>query len=148
MMSKNLVASLCGALLVGGVAAGWYVYQNPCQCSQYLCERHEQAAGRLQDQQNPHYLGFQPTWLNQPAKILYPSYAYNKKIEGSVVLALVVSAEGKLVSKSIKTSSGVAMLDEAALAAADTFDFNVAAFGAVEFPFTKELKVTFKKESV
>ena len=135
-----------GAVLVGitAVAGGGYYYLHPCITPGYLCERAEMAAARAEDEKNPRFITFQPAWLNQPAQILYPAYAINKKMEGSAVVSLVVDAEGKLIERKLKSSSGNELLDEAALAAAERFDFNVSGFGEVNFPYTKELKITFK----
>ncbi|HMY40571.1 MAG TPA: energy transducer TonB, partial [Marinagarivorans sp.] len=80
----------------------------------------------------------------QRANILYPAYAMDRGLTGVTELELRIDSDGKLLEKSISESSGHPILDKAALAAADTFVFNVAGFGNVLFPYSKELKIRFR----
>lgn len=134
-MSKTSL-SVAALLILAASAGGGYYYTHPCVVPGYWCDR--------ADTQAPRYVSFQPAWLQQSANILYPAYALYKELEGSTTVALTVGSDGKLLAKKVKISSGVDVLDEAALSAADSFVFNVAAFGEVVFPYTKDLKVTFK----
>lgn len=92
----------------------------------------------------PLLLNFSTPWLAQKATILYPAYAMDRGLSGVTKLELRIDAEGKLIEKSIGESSGHAILDNAALAAADTFVFNMAGFGNVLFPYSKNLKIRFE----
>ena len=56
----------------------------------------------------------QPAYLRKP-KPVYPASARLKRQEGIVLLAVEVSAQGKPLRVEVETSSGFALLDEAAL---------------------------------
>lgn len=54
--------------------------------------------------------------------LFYPPEAVAQGLEGEVILLLVLSDSGQLVSASVARSSGHALLDQAALAAARSID--------------------------
>jgi TonB family protein len=140
-MKGKIIAAVVVALLG---AAGVGLQLNPCVVDSPFCQAHLEKQGALKDAAEPYYISFQTQWLAQTAHILYPAYAMGQGQEGSVVLRLRVSEDGKLLEKSVAQSSGFALLDKAALDAANAFVFNPAGFGNVLFPYEKDFKVTFK----
>jgi TonB family protein len=145
-MNKKLLMAL-GVLTFITAPALTLVFK-PCIIPSPLCQAHQEKLGALKDADNPYYLTFTTPWLAEKAVILYPSYAMNAGITGVTKLELRIDADGKLIEKSIAESSGHAVLDNAALAAADTFVFNVAGFGNVLFPYSKDLKIRFQLDDV
>lgn len=141
-MSKKLLLPLAVALLAG--AGALTLNLKPCIVGNPLCEAHLEKVGAQKDQDNPFYLSFATPWLAQRANILYPAYAMDRGLTGVTKLELRIDSDGTLLEKSVSESSGHAILDKAALAAADTFVFNVAGFGNVLFPYSKELKIRFQ----
>ncbi len=141
-MPKKYLAPLVILVLVG--AAALTLSYKPCLVSGPFCEAHLKKTGAQKDKDTPYYLSFTTAWLAKPANILYPAYAMERGITGVAKLELRVDGDGKLIEKSLSESSGHRILDEAALAAADTFVFDVAGFGQVLFPYSKELKIRFQ----
>jgi TonB family protein len=142
MNKKFVLILLAGCLAIG---SGVALTVRPCAIpAGPICEAHLEKAGAIKDSQNPYYLTFSTPWLAQKATILYPAYALERGLTGVAKLELRVDAEGKLIEKSVIESSGHTILDNAALAAADTFVINVAGFGKVLFPYSKELKIRFE----
>ncbi|MDA1264766.1 MAG: TonB family protein [Planctomycetota bacterium] len=62
-----------------------------------------------------------PTPLHNPAP--YPKRAYEREIEGAVVLELTVDVTGEVIAAVVTASSGSSLLDKAALAAVDEWRF-------------------------
>jgi TonB family protein len=141
-MSKKIILPFVAFTILG---AGFITLKlKPCIIPSSFCEAHMEKIGAQKDQDNPYYLSFTTPWLAQKANILYPAYAMDRGLTGVTRLELRIDSDGKLLEKSVSESSGHAILDQAALAAADTFVFNVAGFGNVLFPYSKELKIRFQ----
>ena len=68
----------------------------------------------------------------------------DRGLTGVTKLELRIDSDGTLLEKSVSESSGHAILDKAALAAADTFVFNVAGFGNVFISLFKRIKIRFQ----
>ena len=141
-MNKKLIFAFTTTALAG-IGALTLTFK-PCIIPGPICQAHLQKEGALKDAQNPYYLSVSTPWLAQKATILYPAYAMASGLTGVTKLELRIDEEGKLIEKSISESSGHAILDNAALAAADTFVFNLEGFGNVLFPYSKELKIRFQ----
>ncbi|MEY4590977.1 MAG: Gram-negative bacterial TonB protein C-terminal [Pseudomonadota bacterium] len=141
-MNKKLIITLAASALATACAV--VVAFKPCLIPSPICTAHLEKVGAQKDAENPYYLTFSTSWLAQEATILYPAYAMDNGLTGVAKLELRINADGKLIEKSIVESSGHVILDTAALAAADTFVFNVAGFGNVLFPYSKELKIRFQ----
>jgi len=73
----------------------------------------------------------------------YPSEARRLRQEGRVVLQVTVSAEGRATNVSILRSSGVASLDESAVATVRRWTFDPARLAGVAIPSKVEVPVTF-----
>jgi protein TonB len=69
-------------------------------------------------------------------KFAYPEEARQLGLEGMVVLALDISAEGRVVKASVQTSSGYRILDDAALRDARSLEFEPARQGGTPIPTT------------
>ncbi len=70
--------------------------------------------------------GFEPPVVtNAETPVAYPPELYRRKVEGTVVLKLYLTADGRVVPEStaVTESSGNAELDKAALAAVDSMHF-------------------------
>jgi protein TonB len=73
----------------------------------------------------------------------YPRSALRMRLEGTVIISATIDAKGKVLSAKVHTSSGHAVLDEAALAA-------INALGSVPAPpaalgwDTKTVKIPYK----
>jgi TonB family protein len=52
------------------------------------------------------------------APLIYPQWAYERRIQGSVIVLVTIGVTGNVVAVNVDTSSGYAILDEAALTAA------------------------------
>ncbi|HEY6528986.1 MAG TPA: TonB family protein [Cellvibrionaceae bacterium] len=141
-MNKKIIIPLAAVLIIA--AGGLTLAIKPCLIPSPICQAHLEKAGAIKDAENPYFLSFSTPWLARKATILYPAYAMNSGLTGVAKLELRIDADGKLLEKNISESSGHAILDNAALAAADTFVFNVAGFGNVLFPYSKELKIRFE----
>lgn len=141
-MSKKIIVPLLALALVG--AGALTLSLKPCIIGSPICEAHMEKIGAQKDRDNPYYLSFATPWLAQRANILYPAYAMDRGLTGVTKLELRIDNDGTLLEKSVSESSGHAILDKAALAAADTFVFNPAGFGNVLFPYSKELKIRFQ----
>jgi|GEM_PF-4553569 len=141
-MPKKIILPVFALLLAG--AGALTLSLKPCIIPGPICEAHMEKAGAQKDKDNPYYLSFTTPWLAQQANILYPAYAMDRGLTGVTKLELRIDSDGTLLEKSISESSGHKILDNAALAAADTFVFNVAGFGNVLFPYSKELKIRFQ----
>jgi TonB family protein len=146
MKTKTIYLLVAAAMLVGGATAiSSLLMYKPCFIkSSSICHNHLKKLGDKKDAEDPYILSFTTAWLAEPAKILYPAYARDQGFTGVTKLELRVDADGKLMEKSISESSGHAILDNAALAATDTFVFNPAGFGNVLFPYYKELIIRFE----
>lgn len=144
-MNKKLITLLLtGSLVIG---SGVTLVFKPCIIpAGPICQAHLEKLGAIKDATNPYYLTFSTPWLAQKATILYPAYAMDRGLSGVTKLELRIDAEGRLIEKSVSESSGHAILDNAALTAADTFVFNVSGFGNVLFPYSKDLKIRFELE--
>ncbi len=84
-----------------------------------------------------------PEYLTNP-ELDYPLTARRRHQEGSVVVSVVVSAQGKVVRVALKNSSGFSILDDAALKAVRGWEFKPARKGAVAVESQIEVPVQFK----
>jgi TonB family protein len=141
-MNRKIILTLAAVIIVA--AGGLTVAFKPCLIPGPICQAHLEKAGAIKDAENPYFLSFSTPWLAQKATILYPAYAMDSGLTGVTKLELRIDSDGKLLEKNVSESSGHTILDNAALAAADTFVFNVAGFGNVLFPYSKELKIRFE----
>jgi periplasmic protein TonB len=85
-------------------------------------------------------------YLNNPLPH-YPRYARRRHIEGTVVLFVAVSAEGRPASVTIKSSSGSELLDNAAIDAVNNWRFEPARRNGVVTAGEVLVPVTFKLEN-
>jgi periplasmic protein TonB len=74
----------------------------------------------------------------------YPETARRRRLEGTVILAVRVTALGRAGDISVKQSSGYTVLDEAALKAVHDWDFEPARVGALAVESNIEIPVRFK----
>ena len=65
---------------------------------------------------------FEADYLNNP-KPIYPPAARRLRLQGIVIVRVTVTSEGKPTEVRVATSSGVPILDQAALAAVQTWSF-------------------------
>jgi protein TonB len=73
----------------------------------------------------------------------YPAEARRLKQEGRVLIEVEVSAEGRVLSATVKRSSGVAALDEAALRAVRRWRFEPARRAGASVAARVEVPVQF-----
>ena len=102
----------------------------------------------LTDLVHPTTYEFKTDWMKEQASIVYPAEARRHNVEGSTVVSMLVEADGKISHTEVFGSSGHAILDEAALAAAQKFKIDPSKLDADEFPFEKLLKLTFRLEDL
>jgi TonB family protein len=74
----------------------------------------------------------------------YPIIARRKKLQGVVLLKVVVSSQGSSQSISIAKTSGYEVLDDAALQAVKTWNFQPARIGGVAVESVIEVPVRFQ----
>ena len=72
---------------------------------------------------------FEADYLNNP-KPVYPPAARRLRLQGVVIVRVTVTSEGKPIEVRVATSSGVPILDQAALAAVQTWSFVPARRGS------------------
>ena len=77
---------------------------------------------------------------------IYPEQARQRRIEGRVVLRIVVSPQGRTASASVAKSSGSAILDQAALDAVRDYRFIPASQGGVAVVGIADLPFNFRLE--
>ncbi|WP_189416820.1 energy transducer TonB [Cellvibrio zantedeschiae] len=80
--------------------------------------------------------------LNNPAPV-YPTQSRRLREQGTVVLEVLVKADGSLGDLRLKTSSGSDRLDEAALRAVKNWHFVPAKRGSESIDFWYELPIEF-----
>jgi protein TonB len=76
----------------------------------------------------------------------YPVLARRRRQEGVVLLAVRVDAAGRPETVEIQTSSGFAALDEAAVAAVKTWEFEPGRLGGAPVPSQVEVPIRFQLE--
>lgn len=84
-----------------------------------------------------------PNYLRNPQP-MYPVQARRRQWQGTVLLAVSVSATGRAVDIQVKTSSGHAVLDDAALKAVRAWEFEPARVGRVAVESRIEVPVRFQ----
>jgi len=94
----------------------------------------------LQAQPN---LWAKPNYLKNPEPV-YPELARRRHQEGSVLLAVKVTAQGRAESVEIKKSSGFSLLDNAAVAAVRDWEFQAARIGSLALESQIEVPVRFE----
>lgn len=80
--------------------------------------------------------------INNPAPV-YPVQSQRLREEGTVILEIMVLADGSVAELRLKTSSGYARLDEAALRAVKNWHFIAAKRGDESIDYLYELPVQF-----
>ena len=75
---------------------------------------------------------------------IYPRAAYDKRIEGTVLLELLIDSEGRVARSRVLRS--VPGLDEAALASVQTWKFRPAVKGGKPVPTIAHAPVSFRLE--
>lgn len=83
-----------------------------------------------------------PRYRNNPEPT-YPASARRKRQQGTVLLSVVVDSKGRPEKVSIKQGCGIAVLDEAALAAVRTWEFDPAMIGNRPVESEVEVPVRF-----
>ncbi len=84
-----------------------------------------------------------PNYLKNPEPP-YPLAARRRRQEGLVLLAVKVSAQGRALRVELKQSSGVAVLDGAAIEAVRGWEFEPARVGSIAIESEIEVPVRFK----
>lgn len=84
-----------------------------------------------------------PKFRNRPAPA-YPAQALRDEMEGTVRLKLLIGAEGTVQYASLLRSSGHRLLDQAALAAARTWELEPAQQNGTPVPAWAEVDVPFR----
>lgn len=74
----------------------------------------------------------------------YPAAARRAKQEGRVLLAVVVSAQGRALSVALKQSSGFPLLDEAALAGVKSWRFKPARLAGIAVETAVDVPIRFQ----
>lgn len=97
---------------------------------------HTTAAGRPKATAKPDYL--------RNPEPEYPLAARRRGQQGSVLLNITVSPTGRATEVSLQQSSGFELLDQAAIKAAKTWDFEPARVGTVAVESKIEVPVRFK----
>jgi protein TonB len=83
-----------------------------------------------------------PRYRNNPEPI-YPASARRKRQQGTVLLSVLVDAKGRPEKVSIKQGCGISALDEAALVAVRTWEFDPAMIGTRPIKSEIEVPVRF-----
>jgi protein TonB len=94
-------------------------------------------------QQAPLGIRAQPDYRHNPEPP-YPLAARRRRQEGIVLLSVKVSAQGRAVRVELKQSSGVTVLDEAAIQAVRGWEFSPARVGTTAYESEIEVPVRFK----
>src|SRR5207247_9707268 len=84
-----------------------------------------------------------PAAYRQTPLPLYPAAARAQRLEGLVVLAVLVGANGRVVDVSVASSSGHAVLDQAAAGAVKNWTFAPAHRGARAVESVVEVPLKF-----
>ncbi|MGF6417051.1 TonB family protein [Stenotrophomonas sp. AN71] len=100
----------------------------------------EQAVSEPQDA--PAELDLSSRYGNAP---IYPGQAYRDGLEGEAIVVCHVAADGTLVDALVETSSGWAVLDEAALVAVKKWRYTAARKNGVPVPGQVRIPVRFKQ---
>ena len=91
----------------------------------------------------PPAISTQPDYLRNPAPV-YPSAARRRHEEGLVILTVNVSPDGHAAGVSVKKSSGFKLLDDAAVAAVQDWEFQPARLGPVSLESDVEVPIRFE----
>ena len=91
----------------------------------------------------PPAISTQPDYLRNPAPV-YPAAARRRHEEGLVILTVNVSTEGQAARVSVKKSSGFKLLDDAAVAAVQNWEFQPARLGPVSLESDVEVPIRFE----
>ncbi len=128
-------------ILLTGAWLAWNYYSYPCQdTSSARCIAYAQT----QDIIAPQQIDLNFSFLKTPAKVTYPYIAIAKEQEGSVILGLVINAQGEVMGSFIAESSGVEVLDQAVLNSTSSYEIDLGKLAQAEFPQTKKVKITFQ----
>lgn len=93
----------------------------------------------------PHTADATPRYKqNQPPR--YPQAARKRKIEGTVIILATVSKEGRVTDARVETSSGHALLDNAALGAVRGWEFEPGRHEDEPVASVVKLPITFRLE--
>jgi protein TonB len=84
-----------------------------------------------------------PDYLSNPPPI-YPDASRQEKQEGLVVLEVIVNAEGRPESVSVRTSSGYHPLDESAVTAVRGWRFRPATMGSIKVRSRVVIPIRFR----
>lgn len=88
-----------------------------------------------------------PEYLKNPAPA-YPLKARQKNWEGVVLLNVLVNSAGRPVKINIEKTSGYAILDEAAVKAVNTWQFQPARLGNISIESSVKIPIRFRLEDV
>lgn len=85
-----------------------------------------------------------PGFRRPPAPPAYPPQAIARGIEGTVLVRVLIGPDGETIEVRVHRSSGAVLLDRAALAAVQRWEFRPAAVGGRAAPAWVEVPVRFR----